>query len=70
MPEVVEAESESTARIECSFSVPGNGSYAFIDWFYVSAGTLPRVGAVVAVPGALRQPALVPWPRRWTAAAG
>ncbi|XP_035201775.1 cell surface glycoprotein MUC18 [Oxyura jamaicensis] len=35
MPEVVEAESESTARIECSFSIPGNGSYSYIDWFYV-----------------------------------
>ncbi|XP_040390372.1 cell surface glycoprotein MUC18 isoform X1 [Cygnus olor] len=35
MPEVVEAESESTARIECSFSIPGNGSYAYVDWFYV-----------------------------------
>ncbi|KAI6073195.1 Cell surface glycoprotein MUC18 [Aix galericulata] len=39
MPEVVEAESESTARIACGFSIPGNGSYSYIDWSYVDRGS-------------------------------
>ncbi|KAM9175468.1 cell surface glycoprotein MUC18 isoform 3-T3 [Mergus octosetaceus] len=43
MPEVVEAESESTARIECGFSIPGNGSYTHIDWFYVDRGSLVKL---------------------------
>ncbi|NWW92553.1 MUC18 protein, partial [Rhynochetos jubatus] len=38
MPAVVEVESGGTARIECNFHIPGNGSYAYIEWFYVSAG--------------------------------
>lgn len=38
MPAVVEVESGGTARIECNFYIPGNGSYTYINWFYVSAG--------------------------------
>lgn len=37
MPAVVEVESGGTARIECNFYIPGNGSYTYINWFYVSA---------------------------------
>lgn len=70
MPEVVEAESESTARIACGFSIPGNGSYTYIDWSYVSAGAVPGVrGGAVAVPRAPHRPLLVPLSRRWIAAA-
>ncbi|KAM6043405.1 cell surface glycoprotein MUC18 isoform 3-T3 [Chlamydotis macqueenii] len=35
MPAVVEVESGGTARIECNFYIPGNGSYTYIDWFYI-----------------------------------
>ncbi|NXV78657.1 MUC18 protein, partial [Atlantisia rogersi] len=35
MPAVVEVESEGTARIECDFDIPGNGSYTYINWFYI-----------------------------------
>ncbi|NXF77735.1 MUC18 protein, partial [Sclerurus mexicanus] len=38
MPAVVEVEIGGTARIECNFYIPGNDSYTYIDWFYVSAG--------------------------------
>lgn len=38
MPAVVEVESGGTARIECNFYIPGNGSYTYINWSYVSAG--------------------------------
>lgn len=38
MPAAIEVESGGTARIECSFYIPENGSYNYIDWFYVSAG--------------------------------
>lgn len=38
MPAVVEVESGGTARIECNFYIPGNGSYTYINWYYVSAG--------------------------------
>ncbi|NXA12665.1 MUC18 protein, partial [Sapayoa aenigma] len=38
MPAVVEVELGGTARIECNFYIPGNGSYTDINWFYVSAG--------------------------------
>ncbi|XP_027555232.1 cell surface glycoprotein MUC18 isoform X2 [Neopelma chrysocephalum] len=34
-PAVVEVEIGGTARIECNFYIPGNGSYSYIDWFYV-----------------------------------
>ncbi|XP_051668204.1 cell surface glycoprotein MUC18 isoform X1 [Manacus candei] len=34
-PAVVEVEIGDTARIECNFYIPGNGSYSYIDWFYV-----------------------------------
>lgn len=59
MPEVVEAEIESTARIECGFSIPGNGSYTFIDWFYVSARGLGGGGCPRGSPSACPCP-LVP----------
>ncbi|XP_074018475.1 cell surface glycoprotein MUC18 isoform X1 [Numenius arquata] len=36
MPAVVEVEIGSTARLECNFYIPGNGSYTYINWFYVS----------------------------------
>ncbi|XP_027511511.1 cell surface glycoprotein MUC18 isoform X2 [Corapipo altera] len=44
-PAVVEVEIGDTARIECDFNIPGNGSYSYIDWFYVDrkAGTNSRV---------------------------
>ncbi|NXG78860.1 MUC18 protein, partial [Baryphthengus martii] len=35
MPTVIEVESGSTARIECNFYIPGNGSYTYINWFYI-----------------------------------
>ncbi|NWS10336.1 MUC18 protein, partial [Pachyramphus minor] len=34
-PAVVEVEVGDTARIECNFYIPGNGSYTYIDWLYV-----------------------------------
>ncbi|NXI61439.1 MUC18 protein, partial [Anseranas semipalmata] len=43
MPAVVEVESGSTARIECSFSIPGNGSYTYIDWFYMDRANRVRL---------------------------
>ncbi|NXK49576.1 MUC18 protein, partial [Chauna torquata] len=43
MPAVVEVESGSTARIECSFSIPGNGSYTYIDWFYIDRSSRVRL---------------------------
>ncbi|XP_010120996.1 PREDICTED: LOW QUALITY PROTEIN: cell surface glycoprotein MUC18-like, partial [Chlamydotis macqueenii] len=42
MPAVVEVESGGTARIECNFYIPGNGSYTYIDWFYVNRPPQPR----------------------------
>ncbi|NXC22133.1 MUC18 protein, partial [Corythaeola cristata] len=35
MPAVVEVESGGTARIECNFYIPGNGSYTYISWSYM-----------------------------------
>ncbi|XP_069732385.1 cell surface glycoprotein MUC18 isoform X2 [Phaenicophaeus curvirostris] len=35
MPAVVEAEIGSTARLECNFSIPEDGSYTYISWFVV-----------------------------------
>ncbi|NXL64045.1 MUC18 protein, partial [Chordeiles acutipennis] len=35
MPAVVEVESGGTAKIECNFYIPGNGSYTYINWFYI-----------------------------------
>ncbi|KAM6107696.1 cell surface glycoprotein MUC18 [Pterocles gutturalis] len=35
MPAVVEVESGGTARIECNFYIPGNGSYTYINWSYM-----------------------------------
>ncbi|XP_021231644.1 cell surface glycoprotein MUC18 isoform X2 [Numida meleagris] len=37
MPAVLEVEIGSTARLECSFSVPENSSYTSIEWFFVNA---------------------------------
>ncbi|XP_009949083.1 PREDICTED: LOW QUALITY PROTEIN: cell surface glycoprotein MUC18-like, partial [Leptosomus discolor] len=36
MPAVVEVENGGTARIECNFDIPGNGSYTYINWSYVN----------------------------------
>ncbi|XP_009327851.1 PREDICTED: LOW QUALITY PROTEIN: cell surface glycoprotein MUC18 [Pygoscelis adeliae] len=41
MPAVVEVESGGTARIECNFYIPGNGSYAYINWSYVNRPQQP-----------------------------
>ncbi|XP_042656593.1 cell surface glycoprotein MUC18 isoform X2 [Tyto alba] len=43
MPAVVEVESGGTARIECNFYVPGNGSYAYINWFYIERNNRVRL---------------------------
>ncbi|NXD63753.1 MUC18 protein, partial [Eolophus roseicapillus] len=43
MPAVVEAEAGGTARIECNFYPPGNGSSTSISWFYVSMDRNNRV---------------------------
>ncbi|NXL97137.1 MUC18 protein, partial [Tyrannus savana] len=40
-PAVVEVEVGGTARIECNFYIPGNGSYTFINWFYVDRTNSP-----------------------------
>lgn len=53
MPAVLEVEIGSTARLECSFSIPGNASFTSVEWFYVSAVGLG--GQPGAVPGALHQ---------------
>uniref|UniRef100_A0A8B9SEN7 Melanoma cell adhesion molecule n=1 Tax=Apteryx owenii TaxID=8824 RepID=A0A8B9SEN7_APTOW len=46
MPAVVEVAFGDTARIECNFSIPGNGSYTSINWFYVNRP--PQPGEAVA----------------------
>ncbi|XP_064029034.1 cell surface glycoprotein MUC18 isoform X2 [Pogoniulus pusillus] len=43
MPAVVEAEVDGTARIECNFHIPDNGSYAYINWFYINHGNRVRL---------------------------
>ncbi|NWR54545.1 MUC18 protein, partial [Bucorvus abyssinicus] len=43
MPAVVEVESGGTARIECSFYVPGNDSYNYINWFYINRDSRVRL---------------------------
>ncbi|NXE16287.1 MUC18 protein, partial [Lophotis ruficrista] len=43
MPVVVEVESGGTARIECNFYIPGNGSYTYIDWFYIDRNNRVRL---------------------------
>ncbi|XP_027759321.1 cell surface glycoprotein MUC18 isoform X2 [Empidonax traillii] len=40
-PAVVEVEVGGTARIECNFYIPGNGSYTYINWFYVDRTNSP-----------------------------
>ncbi|NXX20704.1 MUC18 protein, partial [Podargus strigoides] len=47
MPAVVEVESGGTARIECSFYIPGNGSYAYIIWSYISRSTQVKLFHIV-----------------------
>ncbi|NXD15346.1 MUC18 protein, partial [Nothocercus nigrocapillus] len=51
MPPVVEVELGETARIECNFSIPGNGSYTIINWFYVERQS--RVKLCSVLPGEL-----------------
>ncbi|NXM73423.1 MUC18 protein, partial [Serilophus lunatus] len=41
MPAEVEVEIGGTARIECNFYIPGNGSYTYIDWFYLDRTNTP-----------------------------
>ncbi|NXG42837.1 MUC18 protein, partial [Psilopogon haemacephalus] len=43
MPAEVEVEIGGTARIECSFLIPDNGSYAYINWFYIDRGNRVRL---------------------------
>ncbi|XP_054659340.1 cell surface glycoprotein MUC18 isoform X4 [Grus americana] len=43
MPAVVEVETGGTARMECNFYVPGNGSYTYINWFYIDRNNLVRL---------------------------
>ncbi|NWQ58993.1 MUC18 protein, partial [Neopipo cinnamomea] len=40
-PAVVKVEVGGTARIECNFHIPGNGSYTYVDWFYVDRTNTP-----------------------------
>ncbi|NXF36464.1 MUC18 protein, partial [Nyctibius bracteatus] len=49
MPAVVEVESGDTARIECNFYIPGNGSYTYITWYYIDRSS--RVGLCRIVGG-------------------
>ncbi|XP_053943016.1 cell surface glycoprotein MUC18 isoform X2 [Cuculus canorus] len=35
MPALVEVEIGGTARLECNFSIPEDGSYTYISWFYI-----------------------------------
>ncbi|NXX80842.1 MUC18 protein, partial [Urocolius indicus] len=43
MPAVVEVETGGTARIECNFFIPGNGSSTYIDWFYLDRNNRVRL---------------------------
>ncbi|XP_019478587.2 cell surface glycoprotein MUC18 [Meleagris gallopavo] len=43
MPAVLEVEIGSTARLECSFSIPGDVPFTSIEWFYVNHGHSNRV---------------------------
>ncbi|NXD88310.1 MUC18 protein, partial [Halcyon senegalensis] len=43
MPAVVEVESGDTARIECNFDIPGNGSYTYINWFIIDRNNRVRL---------------------------
>ncbi|NWH42668.1 MUC18 protein, partial [Fregata magnificens] len=43
MPAVVEVESGGTATIECNFYIPGNGSYTYINWFYIDRNNRVRL---------------------------
>ncbi|NXK37137.1 MUC18 protein, partial [Piprites chloris] len=40
-PAVVKVEVGGTARIECNFYIPGNGSYTYMDWFYMDRANGP-----------------------------
>ncbi|XP_052642496.1 cell surface glycoprotein MUC18 isoform X3 [Harpia harpyja] len=43
MPAVVEVESGGTARIECNFYIPGNGSYTYLNWSYIDRNNRVRL---------------------------
>ncbi|KAJ7304972.1 hypothetical protein JRQ81_010696 [Phrynocephalus forsythii] len=43
MPEVVEAEVGQTALIPCRFSLPENGSYAYIHWYSLDKAQRKRI---------------------------
>ncbi|NXG54151.1 MUC18 protein, partial [Hemiprocne comata] len=53
MPAVVEVENGGTARIECNFHIPGNGSYNHISWFYINRNG--RVGLCRIVGGQIME---------------
>ncbi|NWI65066.1 MUC18 protein, partial [Todus mexicanus] len=43
MPAAVEVEIGGTARIECNFYIPGNGSYTSINWSYIDRNNRVRL---------------------------
>ncbi|XP_054251509.1 cell surface glycoprotein MUC18 [Indicator indicator] len=43
MPAVVEVERGGTARIECNFHIPENGSFAYLNWFYIDRANRVRL---------------------------
>uniref|UniRef100_A0A8C4JWT3 Melanoma cell adhesion molecule n=1 Tax=Dromaius novaehollandiae TaxID=8790 RepID=A0A8C4JWT3_DRONO len=47
MPPVVEVAFGDTARIECNFSIPGNGSYTSINWSYMDRHGRVKLCSVV-----------------------
>lgn len=70
MPAVVEVEAGGTARIECSFYTPENGSSTSISWFYVSVAWERSSGLGPQQARGSHQHSLGPSPCRWTATAG
>ncbi|XP_068773111.1 cell surface glycoprotein MUC18 isoform X2 [Struthio camelus] len=47
MPAVVKVSFGDTARIECNFVIPGNGSYTYINWSYIDRQGLMKLCSVV-----------------------
>uniref|UniRef100_A0A8C8VHX1 Melanoma cell adhesion molecule n=1 Tax=Pelusios castaneus TaxID=367368 RepID=A0A8C8VHX1_9SAUR len=43
MPEIVEVEYGQTARITCNFSIPGEGNYSYINWFYINKRSRTKI---------------------------
>ncbi|NXW62494.1 MUC18 protein, partial [Eurystomus gularis] len=48
MPAVVEVVSGGTARLECNFYIPENGSYTYIDWSYLHHNNPVRLYHITA----------------------